>query len=52
MFNGKINSWRTKITAGIFLLLFIGLQRVIVAMGNKKNACRKRGARRAAARSG
>ncbi|MDR1466212.1 MAG: sugar ABC transporter permease YjfF [Treponema sp.] len=37
MFNGRINSWWTKITVGILLLLFIGLQRLIVAMGNKKN---------------
>jgi simple sugar transport system permease protein len=37
MFNGRINSWWTKITVGILLLLFIGLQRFIVAMGNKKN---------------
>jgi len=38
MFNGKINSWWTKITVGILLLVFIGLQRFIVAIGNKKNA--------------
>jgi simple sugar transport system permease protein len=38
MFNGKINSWWTKITVGILLLLFIGLQRFIVAMGNKKSS--------------
>jgi simple sugar transport system permease protein len=37
MFNGKINSWWTKITVGILLLLFIGLQRIIVALGNKKS---------------
>jgi simple sugar transport system permease protein len=36
MFNGKINSWWTKITVGILLLAFIGLQRVIVALGDKK----------------
>jgi simple sugar transport system permease protein len=36
MFNGRINSWWTKITVGILLLLFIGLQRFIVAVGNKK----------------
>jgi simple sugar transport system permease protein len=38
MFNGKINSWWTKIIFGVLLLVFIGLQRVIVAMGDKKNA--------------
>ncbi|MDR3161023.1 MAG: sugar ABC transporter permease YjfF [Spirochaetaceae bacterium] len=37
MFNGRINSWWTKITVGVLLLLFIGLQRFIVAVGNKKN---------------
>jgi simple sugar transport system permease protein len=37
MFNGRINSWWTKITVGILLLLFIGLQRFIVAVGNKKS---------------
>jgi simple sugar transport system permease protein len=36
MFNGRINSWWTKITVGIMLLLFIGLQRFIVVVGNKK----------------
>jgi simple sugar transport system permease protein len=36
MFNGKINSWWTKIVVGIMLLVFIGLQRFIVAMGDKK----------------
>ncbi|MDR1308016.1 MAG: sugar ABC transporter permease YjfF [Treponema sp.] len=36
MFNGRINSWWTKITVGIMLLLFIGLQRLIVIIGNKK----------------
>jgi simple sugar transport system permease protein len=36
MFDGTINSWWTKITVGILLLIFIGLQRFIVAMGNKK----------------
>jgi hypothetical protein len=36
MFNGRINSWWTKITVGILLLLFIGLQRFIVAVGSKK----------------
>jgi simple sugar transport system permease protein len=36
MFNGKINSWWTKITVGILLLLFIGLQRLIVTLGGKK----------------
>jgi simple sugar transport system permease protein len=36
MFNGTINSWWTKITVGILLLAFIGLQRLIVAMGTKK----------------
>jgi simple sugar transport system permease protein len=36
MFNGRINSWWTKITVGIMLLLFIGLQRFIVAAGNRK----------------
>jgi simple sugar transport system permease protein len=38
MFNGKINSWWTKITVGVLLLLFIGLQRLIVALGNRKSA--------------
>ncbi|MDR2553775.1 MAG: sugar ABC transporter permease YjfF [Treponema sp.] len=37
MFNGKINSWWTKITVGVLLLLFIGLQRLIVALGDRKN---------------
>ncbi|MDR1576471.1 MAG: sugar ABC transporter permease YjfF [Treponema sp.] len=37
MFNGRINSWWTKITVGILLLIFIGLQRFIVAVGNKKD---------------
>ncbi|GHV96796.1 hypothetical protein AGMMS50293_31160 [Spirochaetia bacterium] len=37
MFNGHINSWWTKITVGILLLAFIGLQRFIVAVGNRKN---------------
>jgi hypothetical protein len=37
MFNGTINSWWTKITVGILLLVFIGLQRFIVAFGNKKD---------------
>jgi simple sugar transport system permease protein len=37
MFNGKINSWWTKITVGVLLLVFIGLQRFIVAVANKKN---------------
>ncbi|GHU23840.1 ABC transporter permease [Spirochaetia bacterium] len=36
MFNGTINSWWTKITVGILLLAFIGLQRFIVAVGGKK----------------
>lgn len=36
MFDGTINSWWTKITVGILLLAFIGLQRLIVAMGKKK----------------
>jgi simple sugar transport system permease protein len=36
MFNGTINSWWTKITVGILLLVFIGLQRGIVAGGDKK----------------
>jgi len=36
MFNGKINSWWTKIVVGILLLTFIGLQRIIVAMVDKK----------------
>jgi simple sugar transport system permease protein len=35
MFNGRINSWWTKITVGILLLAFILLQRFIVAVGNK-----------------
>jgi simple sugar transport system permease protein len=38
MFNGKINSWWTKIVVGILLLTFIGLQRIIVAMVDKKNS--------------
>ena len=38
MFDGTINSWWTKITVGILLLAFIGLQRFIVAVGNKKAA--------------
>ncbi|MDR0624265.1 MAG: sugar ABC transporter permease YjfF [Treponema sp.] len=37
MFNGRINSWWTKITVGILLLVFILLQRFIVVVGNKKN---------------
>jgi simple sugar transport system permease protein len=37
MFNGKINSWWTKIVVGIMLLVFIGLQRFIVAIGDKKS---------------
>ena len=37
MFDGTINSWWTKITVGILLLAFIGLQRFIVAIGNKKS---------------
>jgi simple sugar transport system permease protein len=36
MFNGTINSWWTKITVGILLLVFIGLQRFIIAVANKK----------------
>ncbi|GHT88130.1 ABC transporter permease [Spirochaetia bacterium] len=36
MFNGTINSWWTKITVGILLLAFIGLQRFIVAVGEKE----------------
>jgi simple sugar transport system permease protein len=36
MFNGTINSWWTKITVGILLLVFIGLQRLIVAVGDKR----------------
>ncbi|MDR0718995.1 MAG: sugar ABC transporter permease YjfF [Treponema sp.] len=36
MFNGQINSWWTKITVGILLLAFIGLQRLVVTVGNKK----------------
>ncbi|MDR2096652.1 MAG: sugar ABC transporter permease YjfF [Treponema sp.] len=36
MFNGRINSWWTKIAVGILLLAFILLQRFIVAVGNKK----------------
>jgi len=38
MFNGTINSWWTKITVGILLLVFIGLQRFIVAVGDKGNS--------------
>ncbi len=37
MFNGQINSWWTKITIGILLLLFIVLQRVIVTLVAKKS---------------
>ena len=40
MFNGKINSWWTKITVGILLLIFIGLQRFIVAVADKKSVNR------------
>ena len=36
MFNGKINSWWTKIVVGILLLAFIGLQRVIVAVVDRR----------------
>jgi simple sugar transport system permease protein len=36
MFNGTINSWWTKITVGLLLLIFIALQRFIVAVGGKK----------------
>ncbi|MDR0877016.1 MAG: sugar ABC transporter permease YjfF [Treponema sp.] len=36
MFNGTINSWWTKITVGVLLLVFIGLQRFIVAVGDKR----------------
>ena len=36
MFDGTINSWWTKITVGMLLLVFIGLQRFIVVVGNKK----------------
>jgi simple sugar transport system permease protein len=35
MFNGTINSWWTKITVGILLLVFILLQRFIVAVGSR-----------------
>jgi simple sugar transport system permease protein len=38
MFNGKINSWWTKIVVGILLLVFIGLQRFIVAIADKRNS--------------
>ena len=38
MFNGKINSWWTKIAVGFLLLAFIGLQRAIVEFGNKGGA--------------
>jgi len=38
MFQGKINSWWTKIFVGVLLLLFIGLQRVIVSLGERKKA--------------
>jgi simple sugar transport system permease protein len=37
MFDGTINSWWTKITVGILLLVFIALQRFIVAMSGKRN---------------
>ncbi|MDR2493611.1 MAG: sugar ABC transporter permease YjfF [Spirochaetaceae bacterium] len=33
MFDGTINSWWTKITVGLLLLVFIALQRFIVAVG-------------------
>jgi simple sugar transport system permease protein len=36
MFDGRINSWWTKIVVGVLLLAFIGLQRLIVAFGDKK----------------
>jgi len=36
MFNGKVNSWWTKIVVGILLLAFIGLQRIIVVVGDKR----------------
>jgi hypothetical protein len=38
MFNGRIYSWRTKITIGILLLLFIGLQRFIRSGEQKRLA--------------
>jgi len=43
MFNGKINSWWTKIVVGILLLVFIGLQRFIVAVGSKKTVASAQG---------
>jgi simple sugar transport system permease protein len=36
MFNGQINSWWTKITVGILLLAFIGLQRLIVVLADRR----------------
>jgi simple sugar transport system permease protein len=36
MFNGRINSWWTKIMVGILLLAFIGLQSLVVAMGKRR----------------
>ena len=35
-FDGGINSWWTRIVVGILLLAFIGLQRIIVVVGNKR----------------
>ncbi|MCL1909013.1 MAG: sugar ABC transporter permease YjfF [Holophagaceae bacterium] len=37
-FNGRINSWWTKIIFGVLLLIFIGLQRFIVELGDKKSS--------------
>ena len=36
MFDGTINSWWTKITVGLLLLVFIALQRFIVALGARR----------------
>jgi simple sugar transport system permease protein len=36
MFDGRVNSWWTKVVVGGLLLAFIGLQRLIVEFGDKK----------------
>jgi simple sugar transport system permease protein len=41
MFNGKINSWWTKIMVGILLMAFIGLQSLVVYLGNKRKTKQK-----------
>lgn len=37
-FNGTLSSWWTKIFIGVLLLLFIGLQRVVVIISHKRKA--------------